>query len=35
VVETGPARDLFDNPQRQRTQRFIASLRQEEAKQAG
>jgi cystine transport system ATP-binding protein len=31
VVETGPARDLFDNPQRQRTKRFIASLRQEEA----
>jgi cystine transport system ATP-binding protein len=35
VVETGPARELFDNPQRQRTKRFIASLRQEEAKQAG
>ena len=35
VVETGPARAVFDNPQRQRTQRFIASLRQEEAKQAG
>jgi cystine transport system ATP-binding protein len=36
VVETGPARELFDNPQRQRTQRFIASLRQEAgATQAG
>jgi cystine transport system ATP-binding protein len=35
VVETGPARELFDNPRRQRTRRFIASLRQEEAKQAG
>jgi cystine transport system ATP-binding protein len=35
VVETGPARELFANPQRQRTKRFIASLKQEEAKQAG
>jgi cystine transport system ATP-binding protein len=35
VVETGPARELFDNPQRQRTKRFIASLRQEQAAQAG
>jgi cystine transport system ATP-binding protein len=34
VVETGPARELFDRPQRQRTQRFIASLRQEQAAQA-
>jgi cystine transport system ATP-binding protein len=35
VVETGPARELFDKPQRQRTKRFIASLRQEQAAQAG
>ncbi|WP_102960671.1 amino acid ABC transporter ATP-binding protein [Mangrovicella endophytica] len=26
VVETGPARDVFDRPQRERTKRFLASL---------
>ena len=29
VVETGPAGELFGNPQRERTKRFIATLRQE------
>jgi cystine transport system ATP-binding protein len=29
VVETGPAAELFGNPQRERTKRFIATLRQE------
>jgi len=32
VVETGPARAVFDNPQRERTKRFIATLTQEAAK---
>ncbi len=32
VVETGPAREVFDNPQRERTKRFIATLTQEAAK---
>jgi cystine transport system ATP-binding protein len=31
VVETGPAGELFGNPQRERTKRFIATLRQEAA----
>ena len=35
VVETGPAREVFDNPQRQRTRRFIASLRQEAGRELG
>ncbi|HEY4193756.1 MAG TPA: amino acid ABC transporter ATP-binding protein [Mesorhizobium sp.] len=29
VVETGPAGELFGNPKRERTKRFIATLRQE------
>jgi cystine transport system ATP-binding protein len=29
VVETGPSGELFGNPQRERTKRFIATLRQE------
>ncbi|MHA6642519.1 amino acid ABC transporter ATP-binding protein [Mesorhizobium sp. A623] len=29
VVETGPSAELFGNPQRERTKRFIATLRQE------
>jgi cystine transport system ATP-binding protein len=29
VVETGPAREVFTNPQRERTKRFIATLTQE------
>lgn len=29
VVETGPAAELFGNPQRERTKRFIATLRQD------
>jgi cystine transport system ATP-binding protein len=29
VVETGPAREVFSKPQRERTKRFIATLRQE------
>ncbi|RUM98717.1 amino acid ABC transporter ATP-binding protein [Pseudaminobacter arsenicus] len=29
VVETGPAREVFKNPQRERTKRFIATLTQE------
>ena len=33
VVETGPAGEVFGNPQRERTKRFIATLRQEQ--QAG
>jgi cystine transport system ATP-binding protein len=32
VVETGPAREVFDNPQRERTKRFITTLTQEVAK---
>jgi cystine transport system ATP-binding protein len=36
IVEKGPASVVFDNPERERTKRFIASLRQEEAqKDAG
>ena len=31
IVEKGPASVVFDNPERERTKRFIASLRQEEA----
>jgi L-cystine transport system ATP-binding protein len=31
VVETGPASAVFGNPQRERTKRFIATLRQEQA----
>ena len=34
VVETGPAGELFGNPQRERTKRFIATLRQESGDQA-
>ena len=30
VVETGPAGEVFGNPQRERTKRFIATLRQEQ-----
>lgn len=35
AVETGPARELFGNPQRDRTKRFIASLTQKPAEDAG
>jgi cystine transport system ATP-binding protein len=38
IVEKGPAAELFGNPQRERTKRFIATLRQEQenaARQAG
>ncbi|PBB88593.1 amino acid ABC transporter ATP-binding protein [Mesorhizobium sp. WSM3876] len=36
IVEKGPTSVVFDNPQRERTRRFIASLRQKEAqKEAG
>ncbi|CAH2403419.1 amino acid ABC transporter ATP-binding protein [Mesorhizobium escarrei] len=35
VVEKGPAAVLFSNPERQRTKRFIATLKQEGEKQAG
>jgi cystine transport system ATP-binding protein len=31
VVESGPAAELFANPRRERTKRFIATLRQEQA----
>ena len=31
IVEKGPASVVFDNPERERSKRFIASLRQEEA----
>jgi cystine transport system ATP-binding protein len=31
VVETGTAEQVFGNPQRERTKRFIATLRQEAA----
>ncbi|MFU0506563.1 amino acid ABC transporter ATP-binding protein [Pseudaminobacter sp. NGMCC 1.201702] len=32
VVESGPARNVFTNPQRERTKRFIATLTQEAAR---
>ncbi len=35
VVETGPSAVLFNNPEQQRTKRFIATLKQEAAKEAG
>ena len=35
IVEKGPASVVFDNPERERTKRFIASLRQEEAQNEG
>ena len=35
VVEKGPARDIFSKPQRERTKRFIATLTQVAAEQAG
>ena len=35
VVEKGPARDLFSRPERERTKRFIATLTQTPAEQAG
>ncbi|TIR88043.1 MAG: amino acid ABC transporter ATP-binding protein, partial [Mesorhizobium sp.] len=35
IVEKGPASIVFDNPERERTKRFIASLRQEEARKEG
>ena len=35
VVEKGPAAVLFSNPERQRTKRFIATLKQEAEKEAG
>ncbi|TIV37476.1 MAG: amino acid ABC transporter ATP-binding protein, partial [Mesorhizobium sp.] len=35
IVEKGPASVVFDNPERERTKRFIASLRQEEAQKEG
>jgi len=35
VVEKGRAAVVFDNPERERTKRFIASLRQEAQKEAG
>jgi cystine transport system ATP-binding protein len=35
VVEAGPADAIFGNPQRERTKRFIATLRQEQAATTG
>lgn len=35
VVENGPASVVFDNPERERTKRFIASLRQEAGRELG
>ncbi|MCF6101163.1 amino acid ABC transporter ATP-binding protein [Mesorhizobium muleiense] len=35
VVEKGPAAVLFSNPERQRTKRFIATLKQEAEKETG
>ncbi|RWP43116.1 amino acid ABC transporter ATP-binding protein [Mesorhizobium sp.] len=35
VVEKGPAAVLFSNPERQRTKRFIATLKQEAEKEGG
>lgn len=35
VVEKGPAAVLFSNPERQRTRRFIATLKQEAEKEGG
>ncbi|PAP99578.1 MAG: amino acid ABC transporter ATP-binding protein [Mesorhizobium sp.] len=35
IVEKGPAAVLFSNPERQRTKRFIATLRQEAEKEGG
>ena len=35
VVEKGPARELFSKPERERTKRFIATLTQQPAEQAG
>lgn len=35
VVEKGPAAVLFNNPQQQRTKRFIATLKQEAEKEGG
>jgi cystine transport system ATP-binding protein len=35
IVEKGPAPVLFSNPERQRTRRFIATLKQEAEKDGG
>ncbi len=35
IVEKGPASVVFDNPERERTKRFIASLRQEAGRELG
>jgi cystine transport system ATP-binding protein len=35
VVEKGPARDIFSRPERERTKRFIATLGNNPAEQAG
>jgi cystine transport system ATP-binding protein len=35
VVETGPAKQVFSNPQRERTRRFIATLTQKAGEEAG
>ncbi|RWN36046.1 amino acid ABC transporter ATP-binding protein [Mesorhizobium sp.] len=35
IVEKGPAAALFSNPERQRTKRFIATLKQEAEKEGG
>ena len=35
VVEKGPSAVVFSNPERERTKRFIATLKQEAAKEAG
>jgi cystine transport system ATP-binding protein len=35
VVETGPANEVFSNPQRERTRRFIATLTQKAGEEAG
>ncbi|TIU22444.1 MAG: amino acid ABC transporter ATP-binding protein, partial [Mesorhizobium sp.] len=35
IVEKGPAAVLFSNPERQRTRRFIATLKQEAEKEGG